>query len=175
MHGSEITEQFLSAVALEVQGRSLYAEYAVSPRTVLHETAHQWMGDNVSVSDWSKDIWWVEGFAHFAESAFDDDGERRSGYEAVRRSCRGQTPGDLSISELFGDGSYVCGGLVFYALQQEVGDEVFWKILRTFNERFRYSNASTDDLVATASAVSGKDLQKFFESWLFGPLPDLPG
>ena len=43
------------------------------PSVVLHEAAHQWMGDNVSITDWSRDIWWVEGFAHFAEYVDDPD------------------------------------------------------------------------------------------------------
>jgi aminopeptidase N len=167
------TRDFLTGVALEVQGRSLYSENAGGSITVLHETAHQWMGDNVSLSDWSKDIWWVEGFAHFAQTAF--EGSSRAGWERVREECRGQTPGALDISELFGEGSYVCGSLVFYALQQRVGDDTFWKILRTFNERFAYSNATTDDLVATAGDVAGEDLKGFFDDWLFGPLPELPG
>jgi aminopeptidase N len=138
----------------------------------MHETAHQWMGDNVSLTDWSKDIWWVEGFARFAETAF--GGSSRRGWERARDQCQGQTAGDLRIHELFGEGSYVCGSLVFYALQQEVGDDTFWTILRTFNERFAYSNATTDDLIETASDVAGRDLRDFFNDWLFGPLPELP-
>jgi len=172
IQGSANTKRFLSAVALEVQGRSLYSEAAIEPRTVMHETAHQWMGDSVTLTDWSKDIWWVEGFARFAETAF--SAPHRRHWEAIHANCEGETPGDLSKDELFGDGSYLCGSLVFYALQQRVGDETFWRILRTFNERFRYANATTDDLIATATDVSGQDLADFFDDWLFGPLPELP-
>jgi hypothetical protein len=66
--GSARTKRFLAGVALETQGRSLYGEQAISEITVAHETAHQWMGDSVSLTDWSNDIWWVEGFAKYAET-----------------------------------------------------------------------------------------------------------
>jgi hypothetical protein len=65
--------QALSRAALEVQGGSIYGEGAVSATTVVHETAHQWFGDSVSVMDWGEDLWWVVDFAHFAETAFIDE------------------------------------------------------------------------------------------------------
>ena len=80
-------------------------------------------------------------------------------------------PGDLPIDELFSSGSYECGGMVFYALYREVGEDTFWEILREFNTRFRHGNASTDDLIEVASDVSGTDLADFFQAWLFDETP----
>lgn len=37
------------------------------PATFIHEMAHQWMGNCVSVTHWGDDIWWVEGFAKYSE------------------------------------------------------------------------------------------------------------
>ncbi len=175
------TASFLSQVALEVQGRSMYAEGVVGdPGTVTHETAHQWMGDSVSLTDWSRDIWWVEGFASFTEGIVRngrvvDEPLDVARYERARSTCDGRPAGDIPLDELFSDRSYTCGALVFYALLRTVGPDTFWSILRTFNERFRWGNATTDDLVAVASEVSGRDLRDFFHDWLFGPLPPLPG
>lgn len=168
INGSGRTEDFLSGVALENQGASLYAEGTTVPMVILHEAAHQWMGDNVSLTDWSRDIWWIEGFARFAEYV-DDPDEMADAELEVRANW--VPPGDLSADELFSVASYDCGGMVFYALYREVGADTFWAILREFNERYRHANASTDDLIEVASDVSGEDLTDFFQAWLFDETP----
>ena len=126
------------------------------------------MGDNVSLTDWSRDIWWIEGFAHFAEY-IDDVDALAADYPEVKASW--VPPGNLPVDELFTGGSYECGAMVFYALYREVGEETFWEILREFNTRYRHGNASTDDLIEVASDVSGEDLSAFFEAWLFDKTP----
>jgi aminopeptidase N len=166
--GNSMTEGFLSGVALEVQGRSLFAEGTTVESVILHEAAHQWMGDNVSITDWANDIWWVEGFAHFAEY-IDDPDQLADLYPELRSQW--QPPGDLPVDQLFFGCSYECGGMVFYALYREVGEDVFWEILREFNTRYRHANASTDDLIDVASEVSGTDLTDFFDAWLFDETP----
>ena len=168
INGNGRTEGFLSGVALETQGRSLFAEGTTVPAVIIHEAAHQWMGDNVSLTDWSRDIWWIEGFAHFAEY-IDDVDALAADYAEVKASW--VPPGNLPVDELFTGGSYECGAMVFYALYREVGEEPFWEILREFNTRYRHGNASTDDLIEVASDVSGEDLSDFFEAWLFDEVP----
>ena len=168
IEGDAGTRGFLSGVALETQGRSLFAEGSTVPSVILHEAAHQWMGDNVSITDWSKDIWWVEGFAHFAEYLDDPDALAEE-YPAIRANWL--PPGDVPVDELFFGCSYECGGMVFYALYLEVGEETFWEILREYNDRYFQGNASTDDLIEVASEVSGTDLTDFFDAWLFDEVP----
>lgn len=54
-------------------------------------------------------------------------------------------------------------------------DDVFFDILRTYYDRFKYSNASTADFIAVAEEVSGQDLGDFFDAWLFeDEMPELP-
>ncbi len=166
--GSERTRGFLSGVALENQGISLFAAGAVVPSVVLHEAAHQWMGDSVSLSDWSRDIWWVEGFAYFAEHV-DDPDQLADDYPQIRADW--QPPGDLRVDDLFLGCAYECGAMVFYALYREVGADTFWAILREFTSRYRHANASTGDLIAVAGEVSGDDLTAFFDAWLFDETP----
>jgi aminopeptidase N len=173
-----VTRSFLSHVALETQGRSAYARTAFVPSTIVHETAHQWFGDSVSVTDWGNDIWWVEGFATFAEDAFATDGpparlldRALDRYEARWDHCRGTAIDDLDADELFSGPSYECGSLVFYGLWREVGDDDLWTILRTFQERHRHGNATTQDLIDVASEVAGRDLEGFMRSWLGGDRP----
>jgi aminopeptidase N len=175
--GSPETRAFIGGVALEVQGRSLYSGRALIGRTYVHETAHQWMGDNVSLTDWSHDLWWIEGFARFAEVAVavGDRPLTAADFATSVEGCGNETAGDIPRGELFSNRSYACGALVFYALAKEVGEKVFWSILREFNDRFRHANARTEDLVAVASELSGRDLGPFFQTWLYSPdRPPMP-
>jgi aminopeptidase N len=56
-----------------------------------------------------------------------------------------------------------------------LGDEVFFRILRTYAARYRDGNAGTGDFIALAQAVSQRDLQDFFAGWLYAPqVPAIP-
>ena len=54
-------------------------------------------------------------------------------------------------------------------------DEAFFEILRTYYERYQGGNARTDDFIAVAEEVSGKDLQELFDNWLYSEeIPPIP-
>ena len=60
-------------------------------------------------------------------------------------------------------------------MRLEVGDEAFFKILKTYFERYKNGNATTEDFVSVAEEVSGKELGEFFNNWLYsGILPPIP-
>jgi aminopeptidase N len=64
-----------------------------------------------------------------------------------------------------------------HALRLEVGDDAFFRILKTYHERYKGGNARTADFIAVAEEVSGKELSTFFDSWLYSedvaPIPAL--
>jgi aminopeptidase N len=65
--------------------------------------------------------------------------------------------------------------LTLHALRLEVGDEAFFKILKTYYERYKDGNATTDDFIGVAEEVSKNDLTKFFNDWLYGEkIPPIP-
>jgi aminopeptidase N len=65
--------------------------------------------------------------------------------------------------------------MTLHALRLRVGDEIFFDILRTYHDRYRYGTASTADLISVAEEVSGQELDEFFEAWLYDPVvPDIP-
>ena len=67
--------------------------------------------------------------------------------------------------------------MTLHALRLEVGDDTFFKILRTYYDRYKGGNATTKDFIAVAEEVSGKDLKDFFNTWLYSdtlaPIPEL--
>jgi aminopeptidase N len=151
--------------------------------TVAHELSHQWFGDSVSVADWS-DIWLNEGFATYAEGLWVEHTDGRAGldnwiksqYEdVVQYPQYYPAPGHPPANDLFNGGVYVRGGLTLHALRLAVGDEAFFNILRTYQEKYKSGNASTDDFIAISEQVSGKDLKALFDSWLYdSELPPIP-
>lgn len=165
--------------ALETQALPIYSlgmvEF-VGELVVAHEMAHQWFGNSVSVENWD-DIWLNEGFASYAEALwveYIDGGAAfrsylRDFYMTARRSD--VLPGAPTLTSLFDGAVYHRGALTLHALRVQVGDEVFFDILRTYSEEFRYGNAATEDFIAIAERVSGQDLGELFDAWLFGELP----
>jgi aminopeptidase N len=57
----------------------------------------------------------------------------------------------------------------------KVGDAAFFQILREWFQRHKYGNASTADFIGLSEEISDKDLDGFFQSWLYETdLPDIP-
>jgi len=177
--------------ALENQTMSIFGTDMIdvkdvegSELTVAHELAHQWFGDSVSVADWS-DIWLNEGFANYSEGLWI---EHRSGRNALDAWIKSEyddvvqaphyyfpPPGNPPADDLFNGGVYVRGGLTLHALRLEVGDEAFFRILQTYFDRYKGGNAATDDFIAAAEEVSGKELTEFFDGWLYNEkIPSIP-
>jgi len=151
---------------------------------VVHELAHQWFGDSVSVSDW-KDVWLNEGFASYAETlwlehtqghrAFVEDLTARYRFAALLPASRAVLIGDPGPDHLFDKLVYDRGALTLHALRLKVGDNAFFSILRNYYERYRNGNATTADFVSVAEEESGQDLGGLFQAWLYSfPLPDIP-
>ena len=69
---------------------------------------------------------------------------------------------------LFNSTIYDKGAWVLHMLRWELGDKIFFKILREYYRKYKYSNASTGDFINVCESVSGKDLDKFFDQWIIG-------
>lgn len=83
--------------------------------------------------------------------------------------------GDPGPDNLFRGTVYLRGAVTLHALRLRLGDDAFFQTLRAYTERYRHANADTDDFIAVAEAVSGDELDPFFDAWLYQPaLPPIP-
>ena len=140
----------------------------------MHELAHQWFGDSVSVERW-RDIWLNEGFATFLEVRWDETHGGATGADWLRMAYDANGPRDdlwrLKISDpgasrIFDGAIYRRGAMTLQALRNRVGEQDFWRILRTWASGRRHGNGSGADFRALAESVSGQDLDGFFSAWL---------
>ena len=83
--------------------------------------------------------------------------------------------GDPGAYNLFAGQVYQRGALTLHALRLEIGDDAFFETLRTYVAQFNDSHATTDDFIGVAEAISGQELDKFFDGWLYQlEIPDIP-
>jgi aminopeptidase N len=163
--------------SLETQTRPLYSAVR-STSTIAHELAHQWFGDSVSVQTWPN-IWLNEGFATFSQYLWDEHtGVRTAHEDFVRDFSRfdGMTPDFWSIriadpqrDTMFANAVYRRGAMTLQALREKIGDEPFFRILKTWTAEHRHGNATTAQFIALSERISGQDLGNFFQVWLYTP------
>ncbi|HWZ93075.1 MAG TPA: M1 family aminopeptidase [Polyangiaceae bacterium] len=149
---------------------------------VAHELAHQWFGDFVTCRDWSH-AWLNEGFATFMEHVEREDRLGRDEYdfgvsfdidtylnEASARYMRPIVCRDYAEPiDLFDRHLYEKGGLVLHMLKRELGDDVFWAGVRHYLTSHAYGIVETNDLQRALEKVSGRSLERFFDSWVYRP------
>lgn len=151
-------------------------------QVMAHELAHQWFGDSVSPAQWS-DIWLNEGFATYAEWMWADHDDTASIDESVADAYSSsatyrQRYGSVTspkAADLFSSNEYDGAGIVLHALRLTVGDDTFFRILRTWAKEFGGKSAVTADFEKLAEHIAQRDLTQFFDAWLRSvDLPPLP-
>jgi aminopeptidase N len=147
-----------------IGGKKFFLDFFV------HELAHHWWGNAIGPKSW-QDIWLNEGFSSYSEALyFEYKGGAKALQSTMREKYSSGFSGKLSDpgAYLFTSNVYDKGAWVLHMLRWEVGDSVFFKILREYFDCYKYSNASTSDFIEICETVSNKDLQKFFNQWLEG-------
>ncbi|MET0325568.1 MAG: M1 family metallopeptidase [Ilumatobacteraceae bacterium] len=174
--------------ALENQTRPIYSPLFFTDQlsgdiVVVHELAHQWFGDDVRLARW-KDIWLNEGFATYAEWLWAEHeglGTAHEQFEGFMGFLAADDPfwsvpiGDPGPDRLFDEAVYVRGALTLHALRLTVGDDAFFRIVRTWARRESGEAVTTPEFVRLAESISHQDLDALFATWLDTPAkPDAP-
>jgi aminopeptidase N len=144
-----------------------------------HELAHQWFGDMITCRSWSE-LWLNEGFAQYATGMYL---ERQYGVHSYRTYMNSQFenaklahgligfPDTSNIHSLFSSALvYSKGASVLHMLRHVLGDSIFFRsfFLYANNPALKYSTAVTLDFQSVCESVSGKDLDEFFQEWIYG-------
>ena len=164
-YAGAMEHQTITGVSSNMIGGKMFFE-----SILVHELAHQWWGNAVGPKSW-KDIWLNEGFATYSEALYY---EAVSGAEALQSTMMSKYSSNFSGSLgepgpfLFTRTIYDKGAWVLHMLRWEIGDSSFFSLLREYYETYKYSNASIADFKFLCEKVSGKNLDKFFEQWVYG-------
>jgi aminopeptidase N len=164
------------------RSRATSARYESRANTVLHEMAHMWFGDLVTMAWWD-DLWLNESFAEWAShSANSETGLYPEAWTSFCNSRKNwaylqdQLPSTHSIASdmidlesiwLNFDGiTYAKGASALRQLVAWVGEDEFRAALRSYFSKHAWGNTSLDDLLAELENASGRDLEAWSDEWL---------
>ncbi|QCU79394.1 aminopeptidase N [Citricoccus sp. SGAir0253] len=162
--------------------RATRSQYEARATTLLHEMAHMWFGDLVTMRWWD-DLWLKESFADYmgtlatAEAtgfteAWTTFAHRRKGWAYVQDAYPTTHPvvadvPDLEAARQNFDGiTYAKGASVLKQLVAFVGREAFVAAAREYFSRHAWGNATLRDLLAVLEEASGRDLADWPGRWL---------
>jgi aminopeptidase N len=152
--------------------------------TILHEMAHQWFGDLVTMRWWNG-LWLNESFASYmATLASAKSGEFDNPWLSQYRSKQGAYRTDESIAthpievpvpstanafDNIDAITYTKGASVLHQLRAQIGDETFRRGVHEYLTQHSYQNATLDDFIGALAKAAGRDLKPFSQEWLYQP------
>ncbi|MEU8981738.1 M1 family metallopeptidase [Streptomyces sp. NPDC058251] len=172
--GAIVDDMPEAGFSLEVQSKPAYSAVR-SESTIVHELAHQWFGDSVSVAHW-KDIWLNEGFATYAQWLWSEHKGIRSAHDSFVAGYDARpadsafwqiTVADPQRDTMFSSAVYQRGAMTLQMLRERIGDTAFFKLLPAWTKLHRYGNANTADFIRLAEKISGQQLDDLFQTWIY--------
>jgi len=164
------------------RSRQTRAFYEQRANTILHEMAHMWFGDLVTMKWWD-DLWLNESFAewaaHHASANASEYTDAWTGFTNSRKNWayrQDQLPSthpvaadnyDLDAVEVNFDGiTYAKGASTLKQLVAWVGEEEFLQGLRRYFEKHAFGNSQFADLLTALEDASGRELSSWAREWL---------
>lgn len=162
--------------------RATAAQHEGRANTLLHEMAHMWFGDLVTMAWWD-DLWLKESFADFmgtfAVERATELGQpwvtfanRRKAWAYVQDQLPTTHPivadiPDVDAAKQNFDGiTYAKGASVLKQLAAFVGEDAFFSAARTYFERHAFGNTTLADFLAVLGEASGRDMSAWADAWL---------
>ncbi len=157
------------------------AAYERRAETVLHEMAHMWFGDLVTMRWWD-DLWLNESFASYMSVLAESEATKYRGawttfasvektwaYRQDQLSSTHPIAADIEDNDAvkvnFDGITYAKGASVLKQLVAWVGQEEFLAALRVYFRRFAYANSTLADLLEALEETSGRDLSAWSKEW----------
>ena len=139
---------------------------------VVHESAHEWWGNNISSQDHA-DMWVHESFANYAENLYTEclAGKAAGAQYAIgtRQGIRNDRPivPQFGVNAQGSGDMYPKGGNMLHTIRQIIADDTKWRaILRGLNQDFRHQTVTGQQVQAYISQHAGIDLSKVFAQYL---------
>jgi puromycin-sensitive aminopeptidase len=178
---------FRETALLVDEATATHAELERVAEVVMHELAHMWFGDLVTMRWWNG-LWLNEAFATFMEvkclDAFRKDWRVWDGFGISRAAAarvdalKSTHPIECPVNrpeeaqELFDVISYRKGCSVLYQIEQFIGEEIFRNGITHYLKTHAFANTETHDLwdsleLACKEAGSGTPVRKIMDAWVF--------
>lgn len=165
---------------MEHQGAIAYGNYYLNNKQgfdyiIIHESAHEWWGNNVSCRD-AADLWIHESFATYAEALYMECTQGRE--EAVKYLVSQRWnisdahpiigPYDVNFQGTENDNDmYYKGSWMLHTFRSVLGnDSLFFSILKNIQSHFKLQTITTNELIAYISQLAGQDYTFFFNQYL---------
>lgn len=150
--------------------------------TVAHEVAHQWWYSVVGNNE-VDEAWVDESLAAYSEVIYYEktqgkeygDKYMQHEYTEVYNSYKNKLSRDeIMLQPVFKFKNsndyallvYYKGAMMHNAIREKVGDDVFFKILQTYYNKYKFKNATSQDYINIVEDVTGKQWDDFFNEWL---------
>ncbi len=147
-----------------------------------HEAAHQWWGQAVGWKNYHEQ-WISEGFSQYFAALYAEHVKKDAVFDSIvsqmtrwtlDRSDQGPVYLGYRLGHIRNDGRvfralvYNKGALTLHMLRRLIGDEMFFRGLRRFYSTWRFKKAGTEDVKAAFETESNRDLDRFFDRWIYG-------
>ncbi|MBM4117877.1 hypothetical protein FJ251_09055 [bacterium] len=140
---------------------------------IAHELAHQWWGDEITCADFGH-IWLNEGFASWGEAVYYESLGGAAAYQQYMDGMAYYGPGTVFVENPYtenifdGNLSYDKGAWIVHMLRGALGDADFFAGLAAYRAQYGGGSATTEQLRDMLEGVSGRDLDAFFQQWVYG-------
>jgi aminopeptidase N len=177
LNATTLSMNYYPEAGTEEDFQPMYSSpFTTAVNLVAHEAAHQWYGDWVTCSDWCH-AWINEAWATYLQSLYT---ERSRGSDQMRWEMRAREAEYFEEDEteyrrpivdreyvwphdVFDHTTYRKGASMLHELRYIMGDEAFFRGAAEFLKRHAKACADTDDMRKAMEAVSGLQLEEFFE------------